>query len=180
MTSKSGLLGSGMHIGSYSPPRNAARKYSSYWRPRSHFGTSTCGGTALRGPSSWVMIEPRLGNCIAGLISWPVIAVMRRLRMIVAAGVHRAHQRELVHPLGDLRQQLRDLNAGDVGRDRLEVAVGLRDPRCRCGSDRLRARTGSRLFALAVRGRRGGSGSKRVPEGETEEAERTDGQEVAA
>ena len=74
MTSKPGLLGSGMHIGSYSPPRNDARKYSSYWRVRSHLGTRTWAGTALRGPSSLVMIDPRLGNCIAGLISWPVIA----------------------------------------------------------------------------------------------------------
>ena len=30
-------------------------------------------GTLFRGPSSLVMMEPTLGNCIAGLISWPVM-----------------------------------------------------------------------------------------------------------
>ena len=42
--------------------------------PFSHFGTSTYAGTALRAPSSFVMMEPKLGNCMAGLTSCPVIA----------------------------------------------------------------------------------------------------------
>ena len=54
--------------------------------------------------------------------------VMCRLRMVRAASVHRTDQRELVHSLGHFRKQLRDLNSGNVGRDRLEVAVGLRIP----------------------------------------------------
>ncbi len=51
----------------------------------------------------------------SGIDLMPRDGVVRGLRMIVAAGVHRPHQRQLVHRLGDLRQQLGDLNAGDVG-----------------------------------------------------------------
>ena len=54
--------------------------------------------------------------------------VMRGLRMVRAPSVHRTDQRELVHSLGDFWQQLRDLNSGDIGGDRLEVAVGFRIP----------------------------------------------------
>ena len=54
--------------------------------------------------------------------------VVRALRMVVALGVHGTHDGELVHALGHLRQQFRNLNAGDIGADRFERGVGFRIP----------------------------------------------------
>ena len=45
--------------------------------------------------------------------------------MVVLAGVHAAHQAEVVHLPGDIRQQLRDLDARDRRADRAERAAGL-------------------------------------------------------
>ena len=47
------------------------------------------------------------------------------LAVVVLAGVDAAHQAEVVHLPGDVRQQLGDLDAGHRGADRAERAAGL-------------------------------------------------------
>src|SRR5262245_13316836 len=55
------------------------------------------------------------------------------LWMIALLGMNRANDRELVHVLGDARQQLGNPDAWNFGGDRLQVAVGFRIPSIHLG-----------------------------------------------
>src|SRR5437867_3984826 len=73
-TRKSGLVGSGSTIASYSDPMKAAWKASRELAGADSkgVGTTTKGGKLLRGPNSLETMEPKLGNFKAGLGRWAV------------------------------------------------------------------------------------------------------------
>src|SRR5437764_2363465 len=110
--------------------------------------------------------------------------IMVRYAVIVLLGVHGADNRQLVHVPGNLRQQFRHLDSGDVGGDRLEVAVRLWIPGIDVAGASVQPEQNARLglagLPLFTRRRHYLAVPEILPKGQTQKTERTNVKDGAA